>query len=115
MKQKEFGERLQASQNAKQAMMAKFQQRPRSDDPAVSERRAARAAVSAARDTRVAEREAKRVAEEARLATMQEASAADQAAREQRAATEKAENDARLEAERKSARDARYAARKARK
>jgi hypothetical protein len=68
MKQKDFDERLQASQSAKQAMMAKFRQRPGPDDPAVSERRVARAALSAARDVRVAERETKRLAEEADLA-----------------------------------------------
>ena len=115
MKQKEFGERLQASQSAKQAMMAKFRERPGPDDPAVSERRAARAALSAARDVRAAERETQRLAEEADLATLRAAHAADQAAQEQQAAAEKEASDARLEAERKAARDARYAARKARK
>ena len=115
MKQKDFGERLQASQSARQAMMAKFRQRPGPDDPAVSERRLARAAVSAAREGRLADRETKRLAEEAELATVREAHAADQAAQERRAAIEKEANDARLETERKAARDARYAARKARK
>ena len=115
MKHKDFGERLQVSQSAKQAMVAKFHQRPRPDDPAVSERRAARAAVSAARDVRVAEREAQRVAEEARIAQVREAQAADRADQERHAAAEKEADDARQEAERKAARDARYAARKARK
>ncbi|WP_114943548.1 DUF6481 family protein [Microvirga calopogonii] len=115
MKQKDFGERLQVSQSAKQAMLAKFHQRPGPDDPAVSERRAARAAVTAARDARVAEREANRLAEETRLAMAREAQAADQAVQERRAAAEKEASDARHEAERKAARDARYAARKARK
>jgi predicted phage tail protein len=115
MKQKDFGERLQASQSARQAMMAKFRQRPGPDDPAVSERRLARAAVSAAREGRLADRETKRLAEEAELATVREAQAADQVAQERRAAVEKEANDAKLETERKAARDARYAARKARK
>ena len=115
MKQKDFGERLQASQSARQAMMAKFRQRPGLDDPAVSERRLARAAVTAAREGRLAERETKRLAEEAELATVREAQAADQVAQERRAAVEKEANDAKLETERKAARDARYAARKARK
>jgi hypothetical protein len=115
MKQKDFGERLQDSQSARQSMMAKFRQRPGLDDPAVSERRLARAAVSAAREGRLAERETKRLAEEAELATVREAHAADQAAQERRAAVEKEANDAKLETERKAARDARYAARKARK
>ena len=82
MKQKDFGERLQASQSARQAMMAKFRQRPGPDDPAVSERRLARAAVSAAREGRLADRETKRLAEEAELATVREAQAADQVAQE---------------------------------
>ena len=115
MNQKDFGERLQASQSARQAMMAKFRQRPGPDDPAVSERRLARAAVSAAREGRLADRETKRLAEEAELATVREAQAADQVAQERRAAVEKEANDAKLETERKAARDARYAARKARK
>ncbi len=96
-------------------MMAKFRQRPGPDDPAVSERRLARAAVSAAREGRLADRETKRLAEEAELATVREAQAADQVAQERRAAVEKEANDAKLETERKAARDARYAARKARK
>lgn len=115
MKQKDFGDRLDAARDAKQAMAAKFRQRPGPDDPAVAERRAARAAVSAARDARIAEREAQRVAEGARVTAEREALVAEQAEQEKRAASEKVENDVKLEAERKAARDARYAARKARK
>ncbi len=115
MKQKGFGDRLSAARDAKQAMAAKFRQRSGLDDPAVAERRAARAAVSAARDARIVDREAQRVAESARLAAERETLAAEQAEQEKRAAIEKIENEARLEAERKAARDARYAARKARK
>src|SRR4051812_36933306 len=58
MKQKEFGERLSAAKDAKQAMVAKFLKRPDPDDPSVVERRQARAAVSAAREARLAERKA---------------------------------------------------------
>jgi hypothetical protein len=104
MKDKDFGERLTAAKNAKQAMTAKFLQRPGHDDPAAVERRAARAAVSAARDVRTAERKAHAAA-----------AVAEQAAQEERAAAEKKATDAKLEIERKAARDARYAARKARK
>jgi len=114
MKQKDFGERLNAAKDAKQAMAAKFHQRPGPDDPAVAERQAARAAVSAARDARVAEREAKRLIENSRISAEREAFAVEQAEQERRAVAEKAASDARLEAERKAARDARYAARKAR-
>ncbi len=115
MKQKDISERLRAARDAKQAMAAKFRQRPGSDDPAVAERRAARAAVSAARDARLAERKAQRLAENARVAAEREALEAEQAEQEKRATAEQAVNDARLESERKAARDARYAARKARK
>ena len=115
MKDKDFGERLSAARDAKQAMAAKFRKQPGPDDPAVAERRAARAAVSAAHEARIVEREEQRRAESARLAAEQEAQAVELAAQEERAAIEKEANDARLEVERKAARDARYANRKARK
>lgn len=115
MKHKDFGERLSAAKDAKQAMAAKFLQRPGFDDPAVVERRAARAAVSAARDARIAEREAERLAEHVRVEAERVALAEAQAVQDERAAAEKELSDARIEAERKAARDARYASRKARK
>lgn len=115
MKQKDFNDRLSAARDAKQMMAAKFRQRPGPDDPEVAARRAARAAVSAAREARIAEREAQRIAGNARIAAEREALAAEQAEQDKRAAVRKAENEVWLEAERKAARDARYAARKARK
>ena len=126
MKDVNFGERLNAAKNAKRAMTAKFHQRPSPDDPAVAERRAARAALSAAREARLAEREATRVAvaadreRQAAEAAANEAAAAERAAATEaaeavRAAAEKAASDADRELKLKAARDARYAARKARK
>ena len=115
MKHQDFGERLNAAKDAKQAMAAKFRQRPGLDDPAVAERRAARASVSAAREARLAEREAKRIADDARMAAEREARAAEQVEQDERMAAEKVASDARLEVDRKAARDARYAARKARR
>ncbi len=115
MKHQTFDVRLSTAKTAKQAMVAKFRQRPGVDDPAVAQRREERAALSAARDARLAERELKRVADEARIAAEREAHAAQEAENELRLATEKKANDVRLEAEQKAARDARYAARKARK
>jgi hypothetical protein len=115
MKDKDFGERLSAAKNAKQEMAAKFLRRPGLDDPAVVERRAARAALSAARDARLAARKIEREIDDARRAAEFKAQATAAADEHERAAAEKAENDAKLEAERKAARDARYAARKARK
>jgi hypothetical protein len=122
MKDKDFSDRLSAAKNARQAMTAKFLQRPGSDDPAVVERRQAREAVSAARAARMAEREAHAAAAAAEKAAQQErasaeaaAAAAEEAARQEREAAENEANKVRLEAEQKAARDARYAARKSRK
>jgi len=96
-KEKGFGERLSAAADARRAALERFRARPGPDDPAVVARRAARQAVSEAREARAAEREAAREAEAARRTA------------------ERADRDAALEAERKAARDARYAARKARR
>ncbi len=114
-KEKSFAERLSNSAQAKQAMLQRFRARPGDDDPEVVARRAARQALVAAREQRIAEREAARRAAEAQAA----AEAADLIAREQQEAAERAEREAAealaLEAQRKADRDARYAARKARK
>ena len=59
-KDKDFGERLSTAAAARRAMLERFRARPGPDDPAVAERRAARQAVSVAREARVAEREAAR-------------------------------------------------------
>jgi hypothetical protein len=122
MKDKDFSDRLSAAKNAKQAMTAKFLQRPGSDDPAVVEKRQAREAVSAARAVRTAERDAHAAAAAAEAAAQEErataqaaASAAEAAAQQEREAAENEANKAQLELEQKAARDARYAARKARK
>jgi hypothetical protein len=63
----------------------------------------------------MANRKAQRLIENARLAAERETLAAAQAEQEKRDAAENAANETRLEAECKAARDARYAARKARK
>jgi hypothetical protein len=118
-KDRGFGERLSTASSARRAMAAKFLQRPGLDDPAVIEKRAARVAVSAARDVRRAEREERRLAEQLRIEAEREARAAAAAAQkgadDERAAAEKAVSDAARQIEQKAARDARYAARKARK
>ena len=114
-KDKGFTDRLSNAASAKKAVLDKFRARPAGDDPAVVERREARLAASQARETRLAERAATRLADEARRATELAAAEAERIAREERDAIEKAEREVALEAERKAARDARYAARKARK
>ncbi len=106
-----FDDRLSAAAAAKQALLERFRARPTVGDPAWEEQQAALKAIADARDVRNAERKAAKEAEAARLA-------AEQAARrtqEQIAAAEAKARLLALEAERKAARDARYAARKARK
>jgi hypothetical protein len=70
---KGFGDRLSAAANARKAMLERVRTKPGADDPAVAERRAARQAVSAARETRLVEREAAKIAEQAREAAEREA------------------------------------------
>ncbi|WP_245593577.1 DUF6481 family protein [Azospirillum halopraeferens] len=110
-KNTDFADRLRASANAKKAMVEKIRAQPGVNDPAFAEREAARQAIRIARDARAAERKAA-------LAAQQAAAEAERASREASEALEAAEQTARevaLEAERKASRDARYAARKARK
>lgn len=120
-KETSFAERAQASAKAKQALLERAKAMSPANDPGYAERQAARIAAAQARDARLAERKAARIAEEKRQA---EESAAAEAARieaariaeEERVASERAEADrlVALAAEQKAARDARYAARKAR-
>lgn len=114
-KDKGFGDRLSNAANARKAALAKFQARPRLDDPEVLARQAARQEqkriAEATRVARAAEKEAARLAEEARLAAEQDARKKAEQERQEREAAERAA----LEAAQKAKRDARYAARKARK
>jgi hypothetical protein len=106
-----FDDRLSAAAAAKQALLERFRARPPADDPAEIARQAALQAVADARDARAAERKAAKDAEAARLAAEQ----AVLKAQAEAAAKEAKLHAATLEAERKAARDAKYAARKARK
>jgi hypothetical protein len=113
-----FGERKIAAEAAKKAKLEKFRALTVQINEGAAERQTARQAILAARDVRAAEREAAKQAAEARTAEARAAREMDliaqQAEREARAA-EQAERDIALAAESKAARDARYAARKARK
>jgi hypothetical protein len=111
----DFNERLSAAAKAKQALLEKFRARPKPDDPAVIEREAARLATSQAREQRAAERKAARDAETRRLEEEAARKAAEEAARKAAEEAERVAQERALEVERKAARDARYAARKARK
>jgi hypothetical protein len=106
-----FDDRLSAAAAAKQALLERFRARPSADDPAEIARQAALQAISDARDVRAAERKAAKEAEAARVA----AELAARRVQDQIAAAEAKVRAAAAEAERKAARDARYAARKARK
>ena len=66
--EKDFGDRLSTAENARKAMLERVRAKPGADDPAVAERRAARQAISTAREARLAEREATKMAERAREA-----------------------------------------------
>ncbi len=113
-----LSDRLEAAAAAKKAALARFQARPSPDDPVVKAQQADRKAISDARDLRAAERKVAQEAERARQTAEQAAKAADQAAQEaeqRRLTAEAADREMALEAERKAARDARYAARKARR
>jgi len=100
----DLSERLKSAAKAKEAALEKFAERKPDDDPEVLARRAARLETAKAREARVAEREAKKVEEKARKKAEAELEAA-----------KKAERELTLAAEQKAARDARYAARKAKK
>jgi hypothetical protein len=106
-KDKSFSERLSTAADAKRTALERFRAKPGPDDPAVAERRAARQAIAIAREARAAERREALAAEAAAKAAREAETA--------RLAAEQTERDAALEAERKAARDARYAARKARR
>jgi hypothetical protein len=121
-KSEDFRKQLERSAEAKKEALKKFRAAPGPDDPAVAKLQAARQGLHTARELRHAQRavdkqtrEAERVAEASR-----EAERAAQAVREgaetaARVAAEDAQRKIALETERKSARDARYAARKKRK
>jgi len=114
-KEKSFGDRMNAAADARKATLQRILARPGADDPAVIAQKAAREKTAAARAARIAERNSARLAAEER----ERAASEERAAREQKEAAEQAVEDAAraaaLAVEQKVARDARYAARKARK
>jgi Family of unknown function (DUF6481) len=113
-----FDERRNAAEAAKKAKLEKFRALTAQINEGAAERQATRQEIVAARDARAAEREGARLVNEARLAEDQAAreivQKAAQAEHDAKAATQ-AEREVASAAERKAARDARYAARKSRK
>jgi uncharacterized protein DUF6481 len=120
-KESRFDDRLTAAANAKKALLEKFLAKTAANDPDLAQRQTARQRIAAAREIRVTERRAVRRENEAHAAAETAAQAAalaaEQTARDV-AAAEQVVSDAAaalaLEGEQKIARDARYAARKAR-
>jgi hypothetical protein len=112
-----FDERRQNAEAAKKAKLEKIRALTVQINQGAVERLASRHAIIAAREVRAAEREAARLADEVRAAEDEAAREialkSKQAERDARA-TEQAEREVASAAERKAARDARYAARKAR-
>jgi len=108
-KSPDFNERTAAARDAKQKALDQLREKPAIDPAVLAERQAAREA----RDAAAAERRAarQRAIEEAKAAKLAEK----QRIADEKEAAEAAKAPQRTEAELKAARDARYAARKARK
>jgi len=121
-----FGDRRSAADSARKAMQQRFHATAGADDPALVERKAARQAISAAREVRLAERVANKAAEAERGALERACEAAEQKARETaerelrlqqeaREIVERAERQACLRDRQTAAREPRYASQKLRK
>jgi Family of unknown function (DUF6481) len=110
-KEPSFADRQKAAQQARKDILNKFRAQPGPDDPAVKQRQAEREAQAALR----AKAKEARDAEKAERKLREAAAAAEEATRLAREKEEAAARELELEAERKAARDARYAARKKRK
>jgi hypothetical protein len=113
-KEKTFSDRLQEAADARKAALERFRQRPDPNDPEVVRRREERLRIAQAREEREAARSVQKEAEARARAEREAIERAEREARERREAIEKVIRDAAEAAERKAARDARYAARKAR-
>ncbi len=113
-----FNDRRDAAANAKKALLEKFKARPAIDDPAMLERQAELKAISDAREVRAAERAKTKEADLARQRVEEEAALREQerlAAEQEVLRLEGLAREEAIKAERKAARDAKYAARKARR
>jgi hypothetical protein len=113
-----FTDRAEAAAAAKKAMLEKFRAKPAPDDPAVLARAAERKAIAEAREKRAEERRLIKEVEDARRLAEDQARQAELAAQaeaELRRKAEQAVRDEEIKAQRKAERDARYAARKARR
>ncbi len=113
-----FNDRRDEAAAAKRALVERFKARPPADDPAVLARAAERKAIADARDKRAAERAVIKAEQDEQRKAQERAmaEAAEQARLEAEARlADQAARDEAIRAERKAARDAKYAARKARR
>ncbi len=110
-KDKNLTERLQNAAQATQALLQKFLAQPGPDDPIVKERQAKRQAIAAAREARARESESAIARAEQERAELEAREEAERAAILER----ELQDHIAHEAEKKAIRDARYAARKKRK
>jgi hypothetical protein len=107
-KEPSFADRQKAAQEARKNILNKFRSQPGPDDPAVKQRQAEREAKAVER----AEAKVAREAVKAEQKRREEEAAVEAVAQLAREKEEAAAKEVALEAERKAARDARYAARK---
>jgi len=113
-KEKGFADRQSAATTAKKAELEKFRVRSAAIEPESAEQQSARLASKVARDIRAVERKAARLENAAREAAEKVARKAAEVADRDVEMAQQVTRDVPSEAERKAARDARYAARKAR-
>lgn len=113
-----FGDRAASAAAAKKALIEGFKAKPAADDPTVLARQAERRAIAEARDVRAAGRrvlkeadDQRRVAEDVARIAADRIRAEEEVARQAEAAA----RDEAIKAQRKAERDAKYAARKARR
>jgi Family of unknown function (DUF6481) len=116
-----FSDRLETAAKAKQALLEKARQKDPTNDPEFAARQAARVEAAKVRDARETEKREAKAAEQARVKAEREAEAARKAAEAEaeaeriRAGKRPVSKPALSATEQKAIRDARYAARKARK
>ena len=116
-----FADRLETAAKAKQALLEKARQKDPSNDPEFAARQAARIEAAKLREERETERRNAKAAEQAKVKAEREAEAARKAAEAEaeaeriRSGKRPVSKPALSSEEQKALRDARYAARKARK
>ena len=110
-----FSDRLETAAKAKQELLAKALAKSPKNDPNFAARQAEKIVLSEARDKRKAEAAARKVAEAARIAEEKAAAALAAQQAEEEARNAQANAAAALKAQQKAGRDAKYAARQARR